>query len=84
MNQVGIRNFVGVGRMNLFPFAGVTVELLGNLAQTIALLDGVRYPRAGRSRRTSASDIGEVSGTAAATRGSGADVGEIGIFWIGH
>src|SRR5438105_12265212 len=59
-NQIGIRNLVSVSGVNLLPLARVAVELLGDLAEVVALLDGVGR-RPGRSRRRSPGvDVGEV------------------------
>src|SRR5215210_309822 len=53
MDQVRIRDSVAVRHVNCFPFAGIAVDLLGDLAQAIALLDGIGLPAA-QGRRAAA------------------------------
>src|SRR5438445_7282401 len=60
MNQIGIRNLVRVGRVDLLPLSGVAVELPGDLDEAIAFLDGVRLRPAGNGRRSTGLDVGEI------------------------
>src|SRR4026208_399930 len=53
IDQVGIRDFVAVRHVNFFPLAGIAVDLLGDLAQAVAFLDGIAFS-ASQSRRAAA------------------------------
>src|SRR5258705_11823110 len=53
VDQVRIRNLVGVGSVDFFPLGGIAVEMLGDLAEVVPRLDHVGGSAARRGRGAS-------------------------------
>src|SRR5215210_6994812 len=62
VNEVGVLDLVAVGFVDLVPFAGVAVNMFGDLAQRITAFHGIGLPPAagGCLCRRSARDVREV------------------------
>src|SRR6185369_1691011 len=68
MDQVRIGNLVGVGGVDFFPLARIAVEVLGDLAQTVARLDDITGSAARSRRGASARHVGKVGRASGAGR----------------